>query len=385
MRVLHLLSNYKWTGPSDPAVSLVAGLLGQGLDVTLRSGGFRRKAPFNYLAAKARELGVEAITDLHLAKHRSWFRNPADVRRLTHILESEPFEVVHCHLDNDFRIACRALRRLRRQPPRLVRTAYETDPARVDAAWIAPLAAADAVIVFSRRVRDRMLELGYPAERLRHLEPAIDIARFSPDRALPDLRSELGFEADDFIAGIVARVQPQRRFDLLLDLADEVSRHCPRFKLVILGRGSQLEVVAREPARERRLLDRVVYFPGFFEGDRYVAALQMLDVKLFLVPGTDGTARAVREALAMALPVVCTPRGMLTELVRNEETGVICEEDPHAFAAAIRSLESDPEKRARLGAAARADAEARFSPATQAHEVAELYAFLCHTGPSAGV
>ncbi|MGE3163423.1 MAG: glycosyltransferase family 4 protein [Planctomycetota bacterium] len=373
MRVLHLLSNYKWTGPSDPAVSLVASLLAEGVDVTLRSSGYLRRAPFNYLAVKARALGVEAITDLHLGKHRSWLRNPADVRKLARILAQDSFALVHCHLDNDFRIARQAIRRLRGHRPLLVRTVYETDPEAIDARWVESLAEAQAVLAFSKRVQSRLLELGLPADRLHSLDPAIDLDRFSPHRPLADLRSEFGFRPDDFLVGIVARVQPQRRFDLLLDLAEQVSATCPRFRLLILGRGSQLETVAREPARQRGLLDRVVFFPGFFEGDRYVAALRMLDVKLFLVPGTDGTARAVREALAMGLPVICTARGMLTELVRHGETGLVCEETPQAFAAAVCELERDPQRRSAMASCARLDAEARFSPSEQARRVVSLY------------
>ena len=130
----------------------------------------------------------------------------------------------------------------------------------------------------------------------------------------------------------MARVQPQRRFDLLLDAAERAARDCPRFRLVVIGRGSKLEATAREPARKRGLLDRVVFFPGYFEGADYVDVLRSLDVKLFLVPGTDGTARAVREALACGLPVLTTRRGMLPELVRDGVSGRVLDETPEAFA-----------------------------------------------------
>ena len=108
-------------------------------------------------------------------------------------------------------------------------------------------------------------------------------------------------------------------------------------------------------------------------GDEYVAMLRMLDVKLFLVPGTDGTARAVREALAVGRPVLTTSRGMLPELVRHGDTGFILDEDPDAFAGALESLANDPVRRKRMADRAREDALARFDPSRQAASVAALY------------
>lgn len=376
VRVLHLFSNYKWTGPADPAVSLAAALQEDGVEIVFRASGYIRTAPENYLEIKARAKGLEVLTDLQLSKHISWFRNRGDVKRLSNILQTEPFSLVHSHQKNDFRIARRAVARASQKPGGvgLVRTIYDTEPEQVTPALGEDLRqSADAVIVFSRAMENRLQELGYPEDRLHRIEPSIDLERFSPQREVGNLREELGLSSDDFVAGVVARVQPQRRFDLLLDMAEAVSQRHPNFKLVVIGRGSNLEWVGREPARERGLLDRVVFFPGFFEGDRYVQMLRSLDVKLFMVPGTDGTARAVREALALGLPVVCTKRGMLPELVLHQQTGWVCDETPESFSAAMVRFVEDPNLVARLGQQAHKDANERFCEKEQVARVRAIY------------
>ena len=38
MKVLHLFSNWKWTGPAEPAVNLAAALRGRGLDAAFACG-----------------------------------------------------------------------------------------------------------------------------------------------------------------------------------------------------------------------------------------------------------------------------------------------------------------------------------------------------------
>jgi glycosyltransferase involved in cell wall biosynthesis len=370
LRVLHLFSNYKWTGPAEPAHALASGLAQQqGVEVVFRSSGYTKGDARNHVAERGAARGLAPLTDLALGKHRSPLRDWRDARQLRARLAEERFDLVHCHLANDTRIARRALRG---RPEPLVRSVYDTEPERIPGSDWDALRAARRVFVFARGIERALAERGVAPARIVHLEATVDLARFAPGDGAARRRA-LGFSEGDFVAGIVARVQPQRRFDLLLDAAERASREEPRFRLVVIGRGSKLEAVAREPARQRGLLDRVVFFPGYFEGADYVDVLRALDVKLFLVPGTDGTARAVREALACGLPVVCTRRGVLPELVRDGVTGRVLDETPEAFASALVALAREPAARRRMGEAARKDAEARFSLARQVETVAASY------------
>ena len=367
--MLHLFSNYKWTGPAEPAHALAAGLRERGVEVVFRSSGYTKGNARNHVAERAAAAGLPALTDLALPKHRKPWRDWRDARRLRALLERERFDLVHCHLANDTRIAVSALRGSRLP---LVRSVYDTEPERLCAFDLAALPRLRRVFVFSRSVERTLAERGLPSGRIVTLEATVDLERFRPGDA-SGRRLALGLGPEDFVAGIVSRVQPQRRFDLLLDVAERAARACPRFKLVVIGRGSKLEATAREPARRRGLLDRSVFFPGYFEGADYVDVLRCFDVKLFLVPGTDGTARAVREALACGLPVLTTRRGILPELVRDGVSGRVLDETPEAFAAALVALAREPEARRRMGEAARKDAEARFSLARQVATVADSY------------
>jgi len=367
--VLHLFSNYKWTGPAEPAHALAAGLRDRGLSVVFRSSGYTKGNATNHVAERGSACGLAPVTDLDLSKHRKPWRDLRDTRRLRGILAAEHFDLLHCHLANDTRIALGALRG---GLPPLVRSVYETEPERIPRFDLASLARARRLFVFSRGVEAALVARGVARERIVALEATVDLARFRPGDGSA-ARRRLGFAPEDFVAGIVARVQPQRRFDLLLDAAERAAKECARFRLVVIGRGSKLEATAREPARRRGLLDRVVFFPGYFEGEDYVDVLRAVDVKLFLVPGTDGTARAVREALACGLPVLATRRGVLPELVRDGVTGRVLDETPEAFASALVALAREPELRRRMGEAAREDAEARFSLARQVETVAASY------------
>jgi glycosyltransferase involved in cell wall biosynthesis len=380
LRALHLFSNYKWTGPAEPAHALATGLARRGVEVVFRSSGYTKGDATNHVVERGTALGLAPVVDLDLSKHRKPWRDWRDARRLRPMLDR--FDLVHCHMANDTRIARAALRGTRLP---WVRSLYETEPERIARFDLTALSHAGRVFVFARGVQRALVEHGIPGERIVSLEATVDLDRFTPGDASVR-RHSLGFGPDDFVAGIVARVQPQRRFDLLLDAAERAARECPRVKLVVIGRGSKLEKTAREPARRRGLLDRVVFFPGYFRGADYVEMLRALDVKIFLVPGTDGTARAVREALACGLPVLTTRRGALPELVRDGVTGRVLDETPEAFAQALVSLAQESEARRRMSEAARKDAEARFSLARQVQTVLESYrALLGSAGEGRGV
>lgn len=368
MRVLHLFSNYKWTGPAEPALALAAGLRDAGVDVVFRSSGYTKGARRNHVVERARRFGIEPVTDLSLSKHRKFWRDLPDRWRLRSVVEEGGFDLVHSHLPNDMRIACDAGLRVP-----ILRSLYDTEVRRTPGTDLRGCRAAAALFVFSCSMRRSLLKRGFAEERVVQVDSAVDLERFRPGDDLPDLRERLGFAPGDFVAGIVARVQPQRRFDLLLDVAEKVSKQCPEFRLAIIGRGSKLERTARAPARKRGLLDRVVFFPGYFVGDEFPAVLRALDVKIFMVPGTDGTARAVREALACGVPVVATRRGILPELVRDGANGYSVEESVPAMSKALIDLCRDPAKREKMADEARRDASERFDLRRQVGRVLATY------------
>ena len=70
---------------------------------------------------------------------------------------------------------------------------------------------------------------------------------------------------------------------------------------------------------------------------------------------------AIMEAMACGLPPVCSIIGGTPDMIRDGEDGfLVPQEDVAAIAAATRTLATDPERRARMGAQARATAERLF-------------------------
>ena len=116
-----------------------------------------------------------------------------------------------------------------------------------------------------------------------------------------------------------------------------------------------------------------MHFSGFLRVDEYVAAVNAFDVKVFLVPGTDGTCRAVRESMAMAKPCVVSDRGMLPEIVDDGVNGLVFGSSSDDLYTALRAMSINPDGVRAMGRAARKKAVKAFSPRHQAEVVRSIY------------
>lgn len=310
-------------------------------------------------------------TDLRLRKHYSPIDDLRDAWTIRKAFAQEGVDIVHAHMLNAHVVVSFAVFRLKTRPL-VVRSCYEAE---------GPLGwregnlikhFVDGMIVISDHARNVAVGRGMPPDRVWKVDTAIDLARFDPDRGLGDSRAELGIAPDAFVVGIVARVQWRRRFDVFLEAIARAHRELPNVRAIIVGRGTHIEPIAIKPVHEMGL-DDVVLFPGYQRGDDYVRVLAAMDVKAFLMPGTDGSCRAVREAMAMGLPVVAANRGMLPELVADGERGLVIDDTPENLADAIVELAHDRERRVAMGQKARAYALEHFGLEHQAAVVGDIY------------
>ena len=378
VRVLHLLSNWKWTGPAEPAVNTAVALHREGVETLFVCG--QPPAGQTGVAQQTQARGLPSLqTDLTLSKHGRPLTDHLEVRKLRQLIVEHQIDVVHCHLANDHALAARAVAKL--EHVRLIRTCYDGDRFPRQRRRLKPLARTDGLICISERVcTDLKAELGFPHDRVFMGQTPIDCDRFNPNRPLPNLRERWGIAPEAVVVGIVARMQRHRHFEVLIDALVELHRLYPQLRMVIVGRGTHQVQVAHEPVRERGLTECVV-FAGYLNDDDYVGALKAFDLKVFMVPGSDGSCRAVREALAMGVPVVSTDLGMLDEIVANERTGLVTNGSAEGLERAVGRLVSDGGLRSRMASEAAAHARREFALPQVASKTVKIYRYLMAQPP----
>jgi len=379
VRILHLFANWKWTGPAEPALN-VAWRQSLEHDVLFVSG-MAPEGKESLILPHVRDRDVPTREGFHLSKHARLRRNAEDARKLAALLEEWRPDVVHTHLDNDHRVASVAVART--GIGRLVRTIYDTDGLSGSLRMRRVVRRAlDGLIVTTQNAWDGTLEHyggsarsvsvdGRPRPMVL-IEGGVDLERFDArrfDRA--EQRSRLGLTDDQVAIGIVARVQPHRRFEILIEAHAQVSARHPELRLVVLGRGTNIQPLLLDPVADRGL-EGSVLSTGYVAGDAYPAALSALDASLFLVPGSDGTCRALREQMALGLAPIVTPRAPLPEIVEEGVSGLVIEESVEGLVSAMERIVAEPGLRERLRTGARDAAARRFDVRVQAAAVTEF-------------
>lgn len=364
VNILQLYSNHKWTGPADHALNLVFWLKHRrAVNVFFACG--RRGRRQNHLLNEAGERGIACLQGIFLNKHLNWKVIP-DIFSLKKLVVRHDIHLIHSHQDNDALTAV-----LAGFGARLIRTCYDGEPVPLSYRQRFILGRTARIMTASVAVQKYFSEI-YPGKIVEQVDIPVDSDRFRPFAKSKRLLAEFGLEADEPVAGIVARVQKHRNFPLLLDAIELVAREIPDFKLLIVGRGTHIDTIARQPVN-RRGLDKHVIFTGYRKDD-YRDVLNLFDYKIFLVPGSDGSCRAVREALACGKPVIATRKGILPELIRDGETGLLIDERPEDLAQAILSMCRNRDFRLQSSRAARRYAQSILSPDRYVERMLACYA-----------
>ncbi len=372
MRILHLFADWKWTGPAEPVLNLCLALRARGHEVWLDCPPPPPEAS-NSLHARARDRGFEPLSGLYLRPGLHPLEIRSDAFELAAWLREHAPDFLHVHTSHDHLVGVLAMRRLAGTRPALVRTNHKGVPVAPSWGNRRLMHRTDALLGFSPRALAKDVEaFGLRPEQAIAIPTALDLDRFDPAKGDGAKgRAALGLGPDDVVAGVVARVQRHRKWRELLEGFALARKSVPRLRLVVVGRGTHREEVAERPAHAMGLGDAVV-FAGY-RGDDYLDVLAAFDFKVFLVPGSDGTCRAAREAMAMGKPVVASRAGMLTEIIEHEKAGLLAVTEPGDLAKAFRRLAEDPGLRERMGRAAREKAVAEFRLDHQAEAVERAY------------
>jgi glycosyltransferase involved in cell wall biosynthesis len=95
---------------------------------------------------------------------------------------------------------------------------------------------------------------------------------------------------------------------------------------------------------------------------------------LFLyITRSEGLGSGALLAMSAGVPVIASKVGGLPEIVVHGKNGLLVDNSPESFAAAMREILNDPAEAARMGAAGRRAAEERFTLGHMVRGTLEVY------------
>ena len=203
--------------------------------------------------------------------------------------------------------------------------------------------AADGALAVSGALRDDMIAMGMPAEKIRVHHTGLDHMMFRPcDRAA----AKKAFGVSGPLVVTVGNLVPLKGQALVIDAVKSL----PGVSLLIAGRGPDHDALAARIAagglQERvRLLGPLPHaeLPGLFAAADVMA----------LPSASEGLANVWVEALACGTPIVITDVGGAREVVDRPAAGRLVERNPAAIAEGIEEVLAHPSPRDEVAQAAK--------------------------------
>jgi len=184
------------------------------------------------------------------------------------------------------------------------------------------------------------------------------------------LRAQLGLEQQLCLV-YTGNFEPYQGLELLLKSLQLLVRAQADVALVMVG--GQPEQIERWRQEARRLgLDGHIIFTGVVPLDEVVHYLDLADI--LVSPRIEGLSIPLKlySYLQSGKPTVATRIEAHTQLL-DDETAVIVDANPEAFAAGLARLIESPELRREIGQRAQAFARDRFSPDLYLSKLKEAY------------
>lgn len=163
----------------------------------------------------------------------------------------------------------------------------------------------DRLVVNAASIRERYRQLGFPVDRIEVIHNGTTVV----GQKHGELRRRFGIRDDELLVLGAGRLESQKRFDRLLEIATALVHRIPKVRFLIAGEGPlQTEL----QARVRTLgLEIRVQLCGFVPDFAEVAG----DADLFLLTSDDeGTPNVLLEAMAACVACIAFGVGSVPEI-----------------------------------------------------------------------
>jgi len=240
---------------------------------------------------------------------------------------------------------------------------------------------ADMVITVSNAMKDELIELGFPKEKIYVCYNGVDPEKYSPNRVTPEkikeTRNIYGLKENDQMILFLGRLVWVKGVDKLIMAMPEILKHIPNAKLVIVGLGDMQDYLVRL-TQTLKLQDSVKFRFEFVPEEERIAHYGACDVAVF--PSLyEPFGIVTLEAMSMEKPVVVGASGVsgMREIVipnGQDQCGFhINPSEPKDIAWGIVNTLKDPTLKEQLGKNARKRILQEFTWDIVAKKTLQLY------------
>lgn len=216
---------------------------------------------------------------------------------------------------------------------------------------------ADMIVTVSNAMRDELITLGFPAEKIRVIYNGVDPEKYSPQQVSNEkvhrIRQSYGLREDDLMILFLGRLVWVKGVDKLIGAMPHVLQKIPNAKLIIVGLGEMRDYLEKM-VQNLKLQDVVKFCFEFLPEEERIAHYAACDVAVF--PSLyEPFGIVALEAMSMEKPVVVGASGVsgMREIVipaGEDQCGFhVNPNDPPDIAWGIINALQSPERKVWLG------------------------------------
>ena len=230
---------------------------------------------------------------------------------------------------------------------------------------------ADEIIAVGNAAEENLLDGGISKEKINTFFIGVEKINETTQEERRKLRKQYGIEDDEYVVGIMARLEYVKGQDTFIEAADILLKEKNiKIKFLILGNGKE----------EQRLKDKVkelgiekdVIFTGFVKnvGD----FLNIMDVQVNCSFGTETSCLSLLEGMSIGIPAVATDYGGNPYLISNGENGyIVPTKNPEETANAIKKILTNNDIKKRMREKAIEIYNNKFTIQTYVNNVQNVY------------
>jgi len=221
----------------------------------------------------------------------------------------------------------------------------------------------------SEGLREQLIRLGLPADKIVTLLNGVDSQRFVPGLR-PAARKQLGLPENGFFLGMVGRFGAFKRHSLLLDAFNHLAGQNSDLHLLIVGGAGPEEARIRAQAQASVSRDRI-HFSGFQNHlPPYYQAMDCL-----VVPSVnEGLSNAILEAMSCGVPVLANNTCGNGEVIVGGQNGIVADlNTEEKLRGELQKVLVAREKSDKMGQMARASVIENFSIDVMVSNYKRLY------------
>jgi colanic acid/amylovoran biosynthesis glycosyltransferase len=284
------------------------------------------------------------------------------------------FDVIHAHFGSRGNLVV-LLRDLGVISGKIVTTFYGHDVTRAPKRGMSDIyhelfSKGDLILVLSNFMKNQLIELGCPPEKIKIHHLGIDTNRFT----VKTQYSQNGFSVNLITIG---RLVEKKGIEYAIRAVSEISKTLHGVHYRIIGDGplrDKLENTIRECN-----VGNFIELLGPKSQDEVIHILSQADI--FIAPSvtamdgdTEGTPTVLMEAQALGLPVISTLHSGIPEVVEDGESGILVpERDVRLLADQIEKMIKNKKGWAIMGRKGRTKVESEFNINLQNDKLVEMY------------